>query len=68
MKNLLPISRTVFSLERLRDFARDTRGVTAIEYGLIATAVFLGIVGPVHSMANSMNVTYTDILNYFSAV
>jgi Flp pilus assembly pilin Flp len=52
----------------LRDFARDTRGATAIEYGLIAAAVFFGIIGPVKVIASKMNITYANILDYFNQV
>jgi pilus assembly protein Flp/PilA len=55
-------------LDRLRDFGRDARGATAIEYGLIAAGVFLGIVGPVKVIASKMNITYSNILNYFNSI
>jgi Flp pilus assembly pilin Flp len=56
------------SINLITAFGRDTRGATAIEYGLIAGAVFLGIVGPVKIIADKMNITYTNILNYFNSV
>jgi Flp pilus assembly pilin Flp len=56
------------STDLVKAFARDTKGATAIEYGLIAAAVFLGIVGPVKVIADKMNITYTSILGYFDNV
>jgi Flp pilus assembly pilin Flp len=52
-------------INRIIAFGRDTSGATAIEYGLIAGAVFLGIVGPIKVIASKMNITYTNILSYF---
>jgi Flp pilus assembly pilin Flp len=49
-------------------FWRNESGATAIEYSLIASAVFLGIVTPVATMKSKMNVTYQAILDYFTTV
>ena len=52
----------------LARFASDESGATAIEYSMIASAVFLGILVPVGSIKGSMNITYNQIYNYFIAV
>lgn len=39
----------------------DTRGATAVEYGLIAALIFMAIVGGVTSMAEANNDTYETI-------
>jgi Flp pilus assembly pilin Flp len=49
----------------LMTFGRDRNGATAIEYCLIAAAVFFGIVGPLKVIGDKMNITYTTILSYF---
>jgi pilus assembly protein Flp/PilA len=49
-------------------FARDESGATAIEYSMIASAVFLGILVPVGSIKDSMNSTYNQIHDYFVTV
>ena len=49
-------------------FSRDESGATAIEYSLIASAVFLGIIVPVSDIKGKMNVTYSAILQYFADV
>lgn len=46
-------------------FLGDESGATAIEYSLIASAVFLGIVAPVATMKTKINATYVNILAYF---
>jgi len=52
----------------LRKFLDDQAGATAIEYSLIAAAVFLGIVPLINLMHNQMSVVYQTILGYFAAM
>ncbi|MXO60070.1 Flp family type IVb pilin [Altererythrobacter salegens] len=40
------------TLKFLRDFARDERGATAIEYGLILAMVFLAMVGAASALGD----------------
>ena len=49
-------------------FSSDDAGATAIEYSLIAGAVFLGIVAPIATLKDKMNLTYGNILAYFDSV
>ena len=49
----------LFSLSRR--FYQDKSGSTAIEYGLIAALIFLGIVASVNTYTVSMSGTYTKI-------
>lgn len=42
-------------------FARDERGVTAIEYGLIAGVLALGIMGAVGTVASDLSSVFTNI-------
>lgn len=46
----------------LRAFARDDRGVTAIEYGLIAAGVAVAIVGVVGQMGSALNTTFQSVV------
>jgi pilus assembly protein Flp/PilA len=50
---------------RLRRFAADEAGVTAIEYGLIAAATGLGVAAAMPMFASKMDGMYDRILNYF---
>ncbi len=52
----------------LRKFLDDQAGATAIEYSLIAAAVFLGIVPLISAMHGQMATTYQTILGYFAAM
>jgi len=45
-------------LAEVRKFAADTRGATAIEYGLIAGCIALVIITAVQALGNTVNVLY----------
>jgi pilus assembly protein Flp/PilA len=45
----------------LRALARDDRGATAIEYGLIVSLIFIAIVAAVTATANSTIAMWTNI-------
>ncbi|OFW98826.1 MAG: hypothetical protein A3E78_13400 [Alphaproteobacteria bacterium RIFCSPHIGHO2_12_FULL_63_12] len=45
----------------VKDFARDERGSTAIEYGLIVSLIFLAITAAVNSFTSKTNVMYSTI-------
>jgi pilus assembly protein Flp/PilA len=45
----------------IRKLARDDRGTTMIEYGLILALVFLAIVVSVHSVADSIIGTWNKV-------
>ena len=53
---------------RLRNVLRDQNGATAIEYALIAAAIFLAIVPPMATVASNMDATYQRILSYFDDI
>lgn len=42
-------------------FARDERGVTAIEYGLIAAGVAVAILAAVQGMGTKLNTTFGSV-------
>ena len=45
----------------IETFARDRRGATAIEYGLIAAGIFLAIVLSVYNLASNLHVMYGTV-------
>lgn len=47
----------------LKEFMKDDAGVTAIEYGLIATLIAVAIVASVSSVGTQLNTTFTTIKN-----
>lgn len=53
--------------ELIKRFMGDQSGATAIEYALIASAIFLVIVSSVTSVGSSLNETFTTVNTGFSA-
>ncbi|NIF52350.1 Flp family type IVb pilin [Burkholderia sp. Ax-1724] len=47
-------------------FLRDNKGVTAIEYGLIAGLIVLVIAGAVGTLGGDLNTVFTNISNKIS--
>jgi pilus assembly protein Flp/PilA len=47
-------------------FLRDNKGVTAIEYGLIAGLIALAIVGAVNGLSTELSSVFTSITNAVS--
>ncbi len=45
----------------MKKFLRDDSGATAIEYGLIAGIVSVGIIAALTSLKGSLNATFTKI-------
>ncbi len=55
-------------LERgAKSFGRDERGVTAIEYAMIAAATGLSLVATLPAIEGNLVVMYQEILDYFAA-
>ena len=50
-------------LKNLSALAKDERGVTALEYGLIAGLVAVVIVTSVTALGTKLNTTFTTITN-----
>ena len=48
-------------MHRLVRFLREESGATAIEYGLICSLVFLGIVGAINIFATKSQVMYGNL-------
>ena len=47
----------------LRQFAEDTSGATAIEYGLIAAGISVAIIAVVQGLGSKLNTTFTSVQN-----
>jgi Flp pilus assembly pilin Flp len=60
---------TIRANASIRSFIRDEAGATAIEYGLIATAVFFGMIPIVNViMHEQLGTVYETIATYFDTV
>ena len=51
------------ALSAVRRFIRDERGVTAIEYGLIAAGISVAIIAVVQGLGSKLNSTFTSVQN-----
>ena len=51
------------ALKAVQRFAREERGATAIEYGLIAAAISIAIIVVVGTVGDELFATFTDIAN-----
>jgi len=45
----------------LRKFLNDDRGVTAIEYGLIAAGISVAIIATVQALGTNLNTTFSSV-------
>ena len=45
----------------VRRFLNDDRGVTAIEYGLIAAGISVAIIAVVNTLGTNLNTTFSSI-------
>jgi pilus assembly protein Flp/PilA len=54
------------TMRSLRDFVRDERGATAIEYALIASGIAAAIIAVVMTMGTSLQAMYTSVSNGFN--
>ena len=51
----------------LRNLLRDTRGATAIEYGLIVALIVIAIIVSVQGVANETNGLWATVSNHVTA-
>ena len=49
------------TLDLIRAFAREEDGVTAIEYGLLAALIALGLIGGATALGNNLSGLFTHI-------
>ncbi len=52
---------TIWILALTRRLRRDERGVTALEYALIAALIAVAIVGALATLGSDLNTTFTTI-------
>jgi len=54
-------NRTETTMRKLFEFLRDESGATAIEYGLIAAGISVGIIAVVNGVGTKLNTTFSSI-------
>ncbi len=45
----------------VRDFAKDTSGVTAVEYAILGTGIAIALVAAVSGLAGTMSATFSVV-------
>jgi pilus assembly protein Flp/PilA len=48
-------------MKLIKNFAADTSGATAIEYGLIAAGIALAIIAVVNGLGTQLNTRFTSV-------
>ncbi len=48
-------------MERIKNFLQDESGATAIEYGLIAALIAVGIIAAAKSLGSQINDTFNTV-------
>ena len=61
--NYAGIKMVKFIVKKIRSFAGDKKGVTMLEYGLLAALIAVAAVGTLQTMSSSLNTKFTSISN-----
>jgi pilus assembly protein Flp/PilA len=54
-------------MAKLRNFVRNNRGATAIEYGLIAALIAVAAIAAMQGLGNQLNTTFTNVQSNMKA-
>ncbi|MBP8231629.1 MAG: Flp family type IVb pilin [Rhizorhabdus sp.] len=54
-------------MRRIFKLARDSRGATAIEYGLIAALIAVAAITAMSALGNQLTTTFTNVSNNMKA-
>ena len=50
-------------MQHIRNFLKNNKGATAIEYGLIAALIAIACIGGMKALATKLNTTFTNVGN-----
>ncbi|MCW6529341.1 MULTISPECIES: Flp family type IVb pilin [Sphingomonas] len=48
-------------MQKIRIFLRNSKGATAIEYGLIAALIAVAAIAAMQGLGNQLNTTFTNV-------
>ena len=48
-------------MQKIRTFLKNSKGATAIEYGLIAALIAVAAIAAMQGLGNSLNKTFTNV-------
>ncbi|WP_029936229.1 Flp family type IVb pilin [Sphingomonas sp. UNC305MFCol5.2] len=52
---------------KIRNFVRNTRGATAIEYGLIAALIAVAAIAAMQGLGNQLTTTFSNVTSNMKA-
>jgi pilus assembly protein Flp/PilA len=53
-------------MQNIRKFIRDTKGATAIEYGLIAALIAVAAIAAMSNLGSTLNTTFNTVASNMS--
>ncbi len=68
MLNLIPSLSSHLSIRSFRELQNDRRGVTALEYGLLAGLIAVVIIGAVTTLGGDLKNVFTNIGTNLTAI
>ena len=51
-------------MRAIRNFIKNSKGATAIEYGLIAALIAVAAIGAMQGIGNKLNTTFNNVSNH----
>jgi pilus assembly protein Flp/PilA len=51
------------TMRNIKDLVRNTKGATAIEYGLIAALIAVAAIGAMQGIGSKLNTTFNNVSN-----
>ncbi|MGK6320093.1 Flp family type IVb pilin [Sphingomonas sp. DT-204] len=54
-------------MQKIRNFLKNSKGATAIEYGLIAALIAVAAIAAMQGLGNSINKTFNNVSGTLSA-
>jgi pilus assembly protein Flp/PilA len=54
------------SMQHIRNFLKNSKGATAIEYGLIAALIAIAAITAMSALGKKLNTTFTNVSNNMS--
>ena len=55
-------------MQKIRAFVKDSKGATAIEYGLIAALIAVAAIAAMGNLGNQLKTTFTNVSTNMKAI
>jgi pilus assembly protein Flp/PilA len=54
-------------MQKIRNFVKNSKGATAIEYGLIAALIAVAAIAAMQGLGNQLNTTFSNVTSNMKA-